>query len=350
MPTGLVADVYSRRLSIIIGYFLVGAGFIVEGAFPVLGAILVAQVIWGVGFTFTSGAQQAWLSDELGGQGVGRIFLRGAQAAQVGGIIGIGIGVALGSIALGLPLVVAGLAMISLGIFLMFVMPETGFSPARGEDRQTWQVMGQTLRDGVSAFRIRPTLAIILAVTIIYGAASEPIDRLWPLHLLTNFTFPTVGGLDNVVWFGIIGVGTQVLGIVATELISRRFDVDDSRSAAMILFVLNALHIGSILVIALAGSFALAVSLFLVSGMIRRVTDPVMDAWTNQHVDSGVCATVFSMRGQGDAIGQIAFGPVMGAIATITTLRIALVGVAAMLVPPQALFLFTRRRKVDEES
>ena len=33
VPTGIVADVYSRRLSIIIGYLLMGVGFLVEGSF-----------------------------------------------------------------------------------------------------------------------------------------------------------------------------------------------------------------------------------------------------------------------------------------------------------------------------
>src|SRR5690349_21306584 len=54
IPTGVVADVYSRRLSIIIGYFLIGLGFMVE-AYPTFATVLLAQVIWGIGYTFTSG-------------------------------------------------------------------------------------------------------------------------------------------------------------------------------------------------------------------------------------------------------------------------------------------------------
>ena len=66
VPTGIVADVYSRRLSIIIGYVLMGLGFLVEGFFPAFLPILLAQVIWGLGYTFTSGATQAWITDEIG--------------------------------------------------------------------------------------------------------------------------------------------------------------------------------------------------------------------------------------------------------------------------------------------
>src|SRR4030042_2667935 len=56
VPTGIVADVYSRKLSVIIGLLLIGLGFTVEGLFPFFSAVLIAQVIWGIGFTFVSGA------------------------------------------------------------------------------------------------------------------------------------------------------------------------------------------------------------------------------------------------------------------------------------------------------
>src|SRR5205814_9538745 len=59
VPTGIVADVYSRRLSIIIGVVLMGSGFLIEGMFPRFDAILLAQVVWGLGATFLSGATQA---------------------------------------------------------------------------------------------------------------------------------------------------------------------------------------------------------------------------------------------------------------------------------------------------
>ena len=350
VPTGIVADVYSRRLSIIVGFLMVGGGYIVEGLFPIFGTILVAQVLWGVGYTFTSGAQQAWLSDEIGGRGVGRIFLRGSQVEQAGALIGIGTGVALGSIALSLPLVIAGVLMLGLAFFLAFAMPEAGFRPASSEARHSWQAMARTFRSGVQAIRLRPILVIIVAVTFIYGAASEPIDRLWPMHLLTNLTFPSLGGLDTVVWFGIIGAVPLILGIGSAEVIRRHFDVDESQTTIRVLFVINALHVVSIAVIALTGSFALAVSVFVVSRVIRGVTDPLLDAWTNQHVSSSVRATVFSMRGQGDALGQIVFGPAMGALATIATIRVALMGVAALLLVPAPLYIFSARREQVKEA
>jgi len=66
IPTGIVADLYSRKLSVMIGVFLIGLGFVIEGAVPAFTAVLLAQIVWGIGFTFVSGAREAWIADEVG--------------------------------------------------------------------------------------------------------------------------------------------------------------------------------------------------------------------------------------------------------------------------------------------
>ena len=62
IPTGLVADKYSRKLSVVIGYFIIGLGFLVELLTIKFIWIFLAQIIWGFGYTFISG--DAWVSDE----------------------------------------------------------------------------------------------------------------------------------------------------------------------------------------------------------------------------------------------------------------------------------------------
>lgn len=59
VPTGVVADTYSRRVSVIIGVFLIGAAAMWEGSIPLFATILIAQVISGLGYTFISGAAHA---------------------------------------------------------------------------------------------------------------------------------------------------------------------------------------------------------------------------------------------------------------------------------------------------
>ena len=114
VPTGVVADVYSRRLSIIIGMFLMGLGFVLEGSFPLFWTILLAQVLWGIGYTFTSGATQAWISDEIGESCAGRAFMRASQVGQIASLLGIGMGMLLGSVRVNLPIQLGGFCLVLL--------------------------------------------------------------------------------------------------------------------------------------------------------------------------------------------------------------------------------------------
>src|SRR2546428_6238835 len=117
VPTGVLADVYSRRLAIIVGICLVGVGFIIEGSFPNFVAILLAQSLFGIGATFTDGAEQAWITDEVGEDNIGPIFMRSTQIGLLGGLVGALLGVGLASIRLNLPIIVGGALDVLLGVF-----------------------------------------------------------------------------------------------------------------------------------------------------------------------------------------------------------------------------------------
>src|SRR6266508_1133528 len=90
VPTAIVADTYSRRLSVLVGLFLVGVGFVVTGVAGSVGVVIAAAAFMGFGWTFVSGAEDAWLYDELGEEGVRGAYQRGAQAGRLGSLLGIG--------------------------------------------------------------------------------------------------------------------------------------------------------------------------------------------------------------------------------------------------------------------
>ena len=341
VPTGVVADVYSRRLSIIIGMFLIGAGFVLEGSVPLFAPILLAQVLWGLGYTFTSGATDAWIADEVGEAGAGRAFLCGAQIAQAGALVGIAAAVILGSIQINLPIVAGGGLFAGLGIFLILAMPENGFKPAPVTNRASWQSMTGTLRSSIRQMRGRPILITILLIGAIGGASSESFDRLWRKHILDTFTLPALGRFQPVVWFGIINVVAMLLTIGATEIVRRRLDTTSHLAVARVLFASTALLMAGVVGFSLAGNFALAlIGLWAVS-VVRRVNEPVYTAWINQHVEeSSVRATVLSMSSQSDALGQIAGGPVLGAIGSASSARVA-IAIGGFLLSP-ALLLYAR--------
>ena len=80
IPTGVVADTYSRRLSLIIGYLGMGAAWALVAVFSDPWAVIALWAFWGISYTFTSGAYEAWITDEVGRENIGSLFLRGRRA------------------------------------------------------------------------------------------------------------------------------------------------------------------------------------------------------------------------------------------------------------------------------
>lgn len=321
IPTGIVADVYSRKRSILIGYALIGCGPLIEGLIPTFTAVLVAQVIWGIGYTFTSGATQAWIADEVGEEQVGHIFLRGAQAAQIGGIIGLILSTAFATIQLNLPLVIGGAGMLLLTLLLAFIMPETRFQPRPQHERGSWYTMIATFREGIGLVRLRPVLITILAVSLIAGLYSEGLDRLWQKHILDTFT-PAL--FEPVVWFGIIGLVSTFLSLGMQEIVRRRLNLHNPQATASTLLYITGLMVAAMLAFSLTTSFALAVIAIWLISALRATTGPIYDTWLNQQVAPNLRATLFSMSGQVNALGQIAGGPVVGWVGQRYTVRAAL--------------------------
>ena len=338
VPTGILADTYSRRLSVIIGFFLIGAGFMLEGSVPVILAVLVAQVIWGAGYTFISGALQAWIADEVGERDLGRVYLRGQQADYLGSLVGVIASALLATVALRAPLLLGGALTVALGLTLAFAMPERNFHPAPREERSSLSRIGNTARGGDRLVRARPVLSMLLVIAAFSGMSSEGFDRLWEAHLLKDLGLPTLGGLDPVVWFGVINAGTLVLGYIAAEVMGRRMDVSNAGVAARSLFALDALNVAGVLAFALAGSFAFALGTFWFASLVRRIGEPLYLTWLNQELDPGVRATVISMGSQANALGQIAGGPVIGAVGTLAGIRAALAVAGLILSPALALY------------
>jgi DHA3 family tetracycline resistance protein-like MFS transporter len=341
VPTGALADAWSRRGAIILGVFLTGAGFFVEGLFPHFGVILLAQVISGAGVTLMDGADAAWIAGELGEEQTTHAFLRGSQVGQITGVIGVIAGAALGSLRINAPVVLGGALDMLLALALLWLMPRersyrriTGGSPKR----ITWRAIGATMREGYRAARRDRVLLLLLAVALCFGMASEGYDRLWTPHLLENFQFPSFITLKPVVWLAAIGLAGTPLTFATTELVRRHFAAGSAKTLPRVLLLLTALRIVSVAAVGLAGSFAFVALASWGASISRNVAEPVYRAWLTRASDTRVRATVLSLSGQMDALGQIAGGPVIGAVGTFASLRAAIALSAAALLPSLPLF------------
>lgn len=229
------------------------------------------------------------------------------------------------------------------GVVADLYRPEHGFVPKPQADRTTRQKMSHTFITGLALVRGRSVLVTILVIGVLFGGASEAFDRLWTIHLLKNFTFPGVGHLQPVVWFGIINVGAMLLMLAATEVVRRRLDVTNPSAIARTLLGMNVVRIATVIIFGLTQGFALAMTMFWMTRIFVRMNTPLLTAWLNQGLDSSVRATVLSMRGQADALGQIAGGPVLGALATAVSIRAALVAVGLIVAP--AIWLLRKTEK-----
>lgn len=354
VPTGVVADSFSRRRSVIIGVFIIGAGFVLNGLVPLFGTIVLAQILWGLGYTFTSGALQAWISDEIGEQDSALAFLKGSRMEQWGGLLGVALSIGLATISLQAPILIGGSLFIALGVYLLLHMRETGFTPVPAEGRNGWNHLASTFRQGLTMVKIRPALIAILGVGFLYGMYSEGYDRLWTAHLVDSFTFPMIPGLDHladpaefnlVIWFGALKAAVMVLSALALSLIEKRLHRPRMNALITSLTLCSGVLVLCLLAFALAHNLVLMLVLVALIGMVREVINPIYTAWVNQRLDSSVRATVISLSSQVDAIGQIAGGPVVGVIAKSASISSGLLASGLILAPVLILLGLQRNRE-----
>jgi DHA3 family tetracycline resistance protein-like MFS transporter len=253
--------------------------------------------------------------------------------------------VGLGAIGLGVPLVVSGIGFAILSLALVRLMPEENFRRAANGERRRFV---RTFTEGVRAVRRSHLLVLVLLVAGLHGMATEGFDRLSQLHLLEGTSFPSVDRLGLVAWFGAIEAVGLVLAIVAAQILRRRADLASQVVTARVLSAIDLALIGSVVAFGLLDRFWLALGAFWVVAFLREVRQPVFTAWLNRGLDASTRATVNSMAGQMDAIGQVAGGPAIGAVAVGWGVPAAIATAGALRAPALALYAKAARDRDRE--
>jgi DHA3 family tetracycline resistance protein-like MFS transporter len=341
IPTGIVADIYSRRLSVIIGMIMVGLGFLLEGLFPIFSLVFLAQIIWGIGATFESGAIDAWITDEVGEENANKLFLRASQISQGLSILAIIVAVMLGNVDLKIPMIVGGAGYLLLGLFLILYMPEKNFQ-RHESSHNPFKAFRETFVAGFKVARGKPLLLWIFVITAIVGAFSETFDRLSEAHFL-DIGLPAM--FSTVTWFGVIQIVISLISILFIQRLQQRLDVNQHHGVARTLLIFNTLLMLCVILFGLAGNFMLAFAFYTASVVLRSLKDPLSKAWLNQNLESSSRATVFSMNNQMDAVGQLAGGPVLGWVARAFSISIAFFIAGLFLLPASLIYLRTLRWK-----
>jgi DHA3 family tetracycline resistance protein-like MFS transporter len=340
VPTGVVADTYSRRLSLVVGFVGMGLAWLLVGVVSSAAAIIALWAAWGISYTFTSGAYQAWITDEVGADRIGPVFLRGARFAYVGALAGLVGFVALGTVSLRAAVIVSGAITLACGVACAFLMPETGFRRRPREERAgAVAELRKTALTGGRFVRAQPLLLMVIGIALVGGMSSEAFDRLKEAHFIRDIGLPAIGSFDAVVWFGAFSAVAMVFGFLAIGPLQRRFERVGTAGIAKLLFGFTAVVAAGQLLFALTGTPAVAIVGLLAALLARGLLYPLWDTWVNQQItDSSVRATVISITGQADAIGQSAGGPVLGAIGNVWGIRAALTTGALLLLPALGLY------------
>ncbi len=388
IPTGVIADLYSRRLSVIAGYSLMAAGLLAWGLVPTYAAVLVANAIWAVGWTCVDGAQQAWAADEIGEASVGRAFVRAGQFGQAGTLIGIAAAVGLSRWGLAVPIVAGGVVTLALVALLITRMPENNWTrpgsvmPAAGRSGADlggpaadapgpaaaggFPALAGTIvpapagagwaaavRGGVRSMRDQVTaggrevrrsvmLAGLVGGTLFAGMAGEGFDRLSQPHFLTDLHFP--GTVEPELWFGAFAMVAAIGAMLATGIVGARLDTAHPRRAGRLLAGVEAVVAAAVIAFGLTGHFWPAVALYLGVAVLRESIGRLISVWLVSATTSATRATVFSIQSQADALGQIAGGPPVGFIAQRRTLGTGISAAGLFILPAIALFAVAAHR------
>ena len=340
VPTGVVADAYSRRLSLIIGYLGVGAAWIAVGLVSQAWLVIVLWACWGLAYTFTSGAYEAWITDEVGAENIGSLFLRGRRLSYLGAVTGLALQVAVGTQSLRAGVVLGGSFSVISGLVCIFLMPETGFKRRpRAERASALGHLRMTALGGARFAWAQPIILLLISVELFMGMSSEAFDRLKEAHFLRDVGLPAVGHLDPVIWFGIFWLAGMVFGFFALGRLIRRVEGEGRKAVTHFLFGFTLLELGAMLVFALSGSAWLAIAALLGVFFARDLQGPLYTTWLNQQItESSVRATVLSLSGQANAIGQAGGGPVLGVIGNVWGIRTALAAGAGAIAPALGLY------------
>ena len=341
IPTGIVADVYSRKLSIVIGGVLTGVGFILEGSISSFIFVLVAQIVWGLGSTFISGSLEAWIAEEEKNKDLDEIYIKGAQAGQIGAFIGIVLSTVIANFSVRLPIIVSGVLFIILALFLWLYMPENNFKPSAPGDLNTFKKMVYTFKSGLKFVKSKSIIMILLAVTLFYGLSSEGYDRLSNAHFLQDTTLPKLGNLSSVTWFGIFGILGMILSFIVMHFMAKNLKNEDNRKNGKLLLCINILYISSMLIFALTRNFSLMLIAYLATNTFRIINKPIFSAWLNGHIDDNSRATVLSINGQMNSLGQILGGPIIGIIATNISVSIGIACTSLLVAPVLVLYIIS---------
>ena len=345
VPTGVLADTRGRRAS-----YLYGTVTLIISTLFYLLMWRVSAPFWawaftslflGLGFTFFSGAVEAWLVDALRFSGfkgsLDGVFAKGEiieGSAMLGGSIAGG--VLAEATNLGIPYLVRAVILCVTFAFAFFLMRDTGFIPSRGKHllEEVRSVLRGSLRHGLGN---PPVRWVMLAAPFIDGVSIYAFYAMQPylLELYGNDQAYGIAGLAAAT----VG-GAQIAGGLLVPWVTRIF-----RRRTSILLAGTLLSTASLLLIGLIPHFWTAMVLLIFWGLMFSAVMPVRKAYLNGLIPSQARATVLSFDSLLGSSGGVVVQPVLGKAADAWSYPASYAGSAAIQALAVPFILLARRER-----
>jgi MFS family permease len=349
VPTGVLADTRGRRASYLLGaatLLLSTLLYLVmwQAEAPLWGWA-IASALLGLGFTFFSGATEAWLVDALDytgyKEGLDKVLARGqivGGAAMLSGSVTGGLVAQVTN--LGVPYILRS-ALLGLTLIAAFcLMKDLGFKPdpRNGHLEEIRKVLGASLDHG---WRNPPVRWLMLAALCAGGVDIFAFYALQP-YLLELYGDPGAFGIAGLA--AAIVAGTEMAAGILVPLVRRVFT---RRTHALLAASLTGT--GSLALLGLTSSFWVALALLVVWGMSFSVAVPIRQAYINGLIPSRQRATVLSFDNLMASAGGVAAQPALGRVADVWGYSSAYVVSAAIQVASVPFLLLARREKASSD-
>jgi MFS family permease len=340
VPTGIVADTVGRRASYLLGTLTLAASTMlyvllwqVEAPFWQWAAV---STLIGLGFTFFSGAVEAWLVDALTATGftgeLETVFGRGQIVSGVAMLTGsVAGGVIAQQTSLGVPFVLRGVVLVVMFAAAFRLMHDVGFAPEKGGRPLTEmrRIASASIEFG---WRVPAVKWLMVESLFTGGVGFYAFYALQP-YLLELYGDPEAYSIAGLV--AAIVAGSQILGGIAAPWIRRRFQ---RRTSALI-----AMAVASTLSLALIGlieAFWPAIGLIVVWGLMFAASMPIRQTYLNGLIPSRQRATILSFDSMTSSVGGVWAQPVLGRAADVWSYPASYLlgaGISAVAVPALAL-------------
>ncbi len=323
VPTGVWSDAFSRKWPLVIGHGFLAAGMVMTGVVTAFPLILVSQVLWGLGWGFSGGADVAWLTDELGQPGrIDWVLMARARWDLAGGAAGLVVFGLLGwATSLATAVVVSGAAMAVLGLFVAVRFAEDSFIPAR---TRRWSASLSIFQRGFTLARRNREILLMFAATMILNTAAV-ITWLFPRRLV-DLGFPN----DTVLWYSALGIASFIVGAVAVRLVEARIDGAGTAERIYVLACLVGV-VGLVILATAPDALVGCAGVLLANGIAFSVTRPVSVIWVNRRTTSEVRATVHSFLSQAEYLGKTVGGIGLAILAGADGISPTLLASAALI-------------------